>query len=295
MTRFEFQSAARPTAVHGRHRRRAFTLTELLVVISIIVLMLAMAVPMFSIFSGSRSIEGAQNTVSAMLQRARARAIGMQERRGVFFFEDQATKKAAMLLVKVDEPVSGPNSVANVIELDDPEEDMQLLPTGVGTAFVLGVNVTGYDVNAKTNYNLGVTKSDQVKATTYRNYGLIVFDGSGRIVSVGSYTTDVDSGKNDVKQRYPPNAKTQLIDRFNNSLYLPTQQHIGVASNGPQECSQAGLLLYDKPTFANLPPVTDSSGNVDPRVFSTAQSAWLDQNGVAVVVNRYNGTLVRGE
>src|SRR3954464_5655411 len=90
------------------HRGRAFTLTELLVVIGIIVLMLALAVPLFNVFSGSRSVEGGQNMVSAMLQRARARALAMQERRGIFFFEDQATRKTGMLLVKVDEPITEP-------------------------------------------------------------------------------------------------------------------------------------------------------------------------------------------
>src|SRR4051794_38989018 len=82
-----------PRSAAGGVVRRGFTLTELLVVIGVIVLMLAMAVPLFNVFSGSRSVEGGQNMVSAMLQRARARALAMQERRGIFFFEDQATRK----------------------------------------------------------------------------------------------------------------------------------------------------------------------------------------------------------
>src|SRR3954469_6080554 len=109
--------------------RRGFTLTELLVVIGVIVLMLAMAVPLFNVFSGSRSVEGGQNMVSAMLQRARARALAMQERRGVFFFEDQATRKTGMLLVKLDEPAAAATAGgvpgAYILELDEQDEEIQ--------------------------------------------------------------------------------------------------------------------------------------------------------------------------
>src|SRR5690242_9771399 len=68
--------------------RRAFTLTEILVVIGIIVLMLAIAVPALNFIRGSRSVDSAQNQISALLGRARSKAIGLQELTGVFFFKD---------------------------------------------------------------------------------------------------------------------------------------------------------------------------------------------------------------
>jgi prepilin-type N-terminal cleavage/methylation domain-containing protein len=269
------------TTTATRASRAGFTLTELLVVIGIIVLMIAMAVPLFNVFSGSRSIEGGQNMVSAMLQRARARALAMQERRGIFFFEDQATKKTGMLLVKIDEPVSAPNSAANVLELDENDEEIQYLPQGVGAAFVLGAQPAA-NGNATAN----------ATGTTYRPYGLIVFDGMGRIVTLGSYTTEAND-----PVRYPADAAagkpvgTNLMFHYLQNIYPQGALKIG-AQPPPvaiQEFSHNGLLLFDKHVLAEVQPVGDGL------TFSAQQSQWLDQNGVAVVVNRYNGTLIKGE
>jgi hypothetical protein len=59
------------------------------------------------------------------------------------------------------------------------------------------------------------------------------------------------------------------------------------------EPSQAAFVLYDRRNLADQPPQT-SSTLLDVQ-FSPEQLTWLDQNALAVVVNRYNGTLIRGE
>src|SRR5436305_737622 len=96
--RFQF-SAFESKAVNSRnatrcaaHRfRSAFTLTEILIVLGIIVLMLAIAVPALNIIRGNRSVDSAVNQVSALLGRARSEAIGLQITTGVMFFRDPRT------------------------------------------------------------------------------------------------------------------------------------------------------------------------------------------------------------
>src|SRR5947209_8451689 len=79
--------------------RSAFTLTELLVVIGIIVLMLAMALPAISFITGSKSIASATNVVQSVLGRARAEALNRRAPVGVCFYIDQATDRTMAALV----------------------------------------------------------------------------------------------------------------------------------------------------------------------------------------------------
>src|SRR4051812_45083372 len=94
------RGAARVLLPAARCMLPAFSLTELLIVIGIIVLALALAVPALNLISGAKSTEAAQNVVGAMLAQARNDAIGMQEYRGVFFYQDPLTKQVKAALVQ---------------------------------------------------------------------------------------------------------------------------------------------------------------------------------------------------
>jgi hypothetical protein len=198
-----------------------------------------------------------------------------------------------MLLVKLDEqgpvPLIPPPTYipgAYILELDEQDEEIQFLPTGVGAAFVLGANPTTGGVNANAT------------GTTYRPYGLVAFDGVGRIITVGNYTTE---GSDAI--RYPadattgkPAGMTKLKFNYAKNIYTALAESLGqyvgkaVPNSVPQEYSHAALLLFDKHVFAEVQPV-----GAEWRLLSTQQSQWLDQNGTALVVNRYNGTIIRGE
>ena len=219
--------------------RRAFTLTELLVVIGIIVLVLAFAVPMFNIMSGERSIEGGQNVLSAMLQRARSRAIAVQERRGVLFFEEPATGNHTAALVKL--VIIG--GTPNVVELDTDADDVQTLPKGVGTT--------------------GISLSMLLR---YQPYGLVVFDGLGR-TEIVNYTLKKDP------------AQLELTRRFSLS-----------GSGSVPVVSVNAIGLYDKAGFPK-----EDTASAQSLELSTNQIDWLDKNMTIVVMNRYNGTLIRAE
>src|SRR5262245_2188336 len=112
--------------------RKAFTLTEILIVIGIIVLVIALAVPALSVISGSRSIDGAENNISAMLGRARADALGLQKDTGVFFFVDPATERVTLVEVQaVDGPSPLPADAPEVYLDLVADRDWLALPKGV--------------------------------------------------------------------------------------------------------------------------------------------------------------------
>ena len=71
-----------------RRARSAFTLTEMLVILGVIIIILAIALPAFNAVQGSRSVEAGQNIVSASLGRARAEAIRRGVTCGAYFFVD---------------------------------------------------------------------------------------------------------------------------------------------------------------------------------------------------------------
>lgn len=278
MTELIVQSEGRDTPARRVSRRRgrdgAFTLTELLVVISIIVGMLAMAIPLYRVMSGSRSVEAGQNKMSAMLQRARARAIGMGDRRGVLFFKDQASGQMGMLLVKVVEPNTDTDSYT--VDLDEENTDLELLPPGVG-AVLCGPAATA-----------GKPK------LAYRRVGLIAFDAVGRLQQVFYKFRPTDP--NDERFEKP----TRLLAQYGDGDATKPVNRIGTDPlNYAPLPSGCAFLLYDAAPFANLdadpnhPEVDVSDVDTNPPV-ARPQRPWLDQNSTALVVNRYNGTLIRG-
>ncbi len=263
-----FQPAFHPRlAGHGQaerlhhnsnSRRSAFTLTEVLVIITVIVLVLAMAVPLFNVFSTTRSVDAAQNVISAALQRTRARAIGLQEYRGLFFFTDPANGNVSMMTVLYRDAidvVAGPPA-AIPIDIDYGSDEIEPLPTGVGIAF------------------LGRDTATPTPGLQLRPLGLIVFDPFGRVEMRDFAVRKGD----DLAIRSGLNNVTAAI---------------------PNQSSQLILFMYDKKVFAELDPTNDPAQT---QVFTSTQSTWINPptnavagGSTALVVNRYNGTLFRGE
>ena len=88
----------------AKNIRRAFTLIELLVVMSILVILLTIALPVFNYITAARSTESGVNMVAAMVSRARNLALNRPDDKliGVLFYTRAEDDRDAMQLVEVE-------------------------------------------------------------------------------------------------------------------------------------------------------------------------------------------------
>jgi len=324
-------SLLRPFAFSASPRassQRAFTLVEILIVIGIIVLMVGLAIPAFNAISGSRSVDSAANTISAFVGRARLEAIGLQETRGIFFFTDPVSRDTKVALVRSAGTIPVTLTENNVLLLDLTEgKDLLTLPSGVGVQFVddCSFNTStgarnddgflGFNQNYFVRGSVGATVIPAGSVPPAIQYGgVILFDAQGRQV-VQSYafkTRSVDGtgvfqptlmGRRfftvDNTEIEEKNARTQIIAVPD---IVPWQTQGATGSLTPPRAvrSQVGFVLFDKSTFeARGYKVTDPQLNSIPYQSDpddeTAEERWLDENATVYLINRYNGTLVKGE
>jgi prepilin-type N-terminal cleavage/methylation domain-containing protein len=301
-----------------------FTLTELLVVIGLIVLLVTLAIPAFSIITGGRSIDSAQNQISAILGRARADAVGLQQERGVFFYQEAAGGRVTAAIVRARPDASRENFPVSLDLL--PEREHLTLPNGVGVQTILNASLSG--MNRTSDGYLGHNNTVQgwptstgfynkpptsFNNTSVRYGGVIMFDANGRletkpylflVAEMKPVETSPGSGVFVLKQRWSEMGKL-LLGVDDNSPQQPSTAPQFISSSkagsGTLQSSQVGFILFDEPTFA-AQGLTDADPAVDSSLTAYAnggpeylEEGWIDGNGVPFLVNRYNGTLMRGE
>jgi len=275
--------------MHMRGLRRAFTLIELMVVLSIIIIIVAIAVPVWSTLSGNNSIATAQNQIASMLGNARADALYNRQMTGVFFFLDPTTGQTAMAEVQADlEPQTNPptpttgysysytpgnpastasplGAAANNNGPVTPLEMANYLPNGAATTangvqqYVFYRDVlllpSGVGVALSNNSN-PYNANPAPPIDRYLRCGVIMFDATGAITSI--------------PYGVPVLRQTPYVINVNNSF--PTNQNqlgkrLGLTSTSgdlvslttPSAAngylyplvSQAGLLLYDHSAYLN--------------------------------------------
>jgi prepilin-type N-terminal cleavage/methylation domain-containing protein len=280
-------------------RLRAFTLTEMIVVIAVIVVLIGISIPAVRSLTGNRNTGAAFNQLNAIVGQARQDAMALQTVHGVAFYLDPNTDRITALFVQsVTAPTSLPAGMSTVnspqVWLDTtPQREQVALPAGVGLQTI--ANPTVAPPNTGADRYLGFNPS----ANTCKYGGVILFDSNGRLttqtycllcdalfgggtISGGVYTPHTG-------QTGPvPNAATTDYGSF---FY-------------PQ--SQFGCVLFDRDAFLAQGYTTDGDDGFDSTVSlnygavgSTgtewAEEQWLDQNSTPVLVNRYNGTLIKGE
>lgn len=296
-------------------RHRGFSLVELLIVVGIIVLVIAMAVPAFNLLNGTRSVDAAENLLGVMLARARTEAIGVQQTRGVMFYIDPVTQRVHVALVRQVDPPGLPQNPApadgafKIYDVDVyldlvSEGDAVPLPQGIGVQVVDDAVLAGTLPNlvrqddAYIGYNR--RHGDGVLLPTSPAYGgVVLFDSRGQLVS-RSYAFRCRSNHAAVPYftpmgilLYQPDIAALIVRPYDIVPVLDVNR-------GTQR-SAVGLIVYDSEQFSG----NDDNKLDDPQVDTTlgtyastpepAEEAWLDQFGTSLLVNRYNGTLVKGE
>jgi hypothetical protein len=151
-----------------------------------------------------------------------------------------------------------------------PNTDLVPLPSGIGV---------------QTICNCSVSSSQQRTSDGYLNFGVILFDGYGRMVSqnygVSQYSRLITTSGMPAGSDYPvPGQNVVTNDQF------------GVAS-------QFGLVVFQREAFVSQGfPTNDAAYSPQTVQYTSAsqlEENWLDQNATPLLINRYTGTLIKGE
>lgn len=299
-------------------QRSGFTLTEMLVVCGLIVLIILLALPAFRAITGGRSMEAAGNQISALLGRARAEAIGLQEVAGVMFFVNPRNDRITAALVREVQPQAAGSPTAKLIYLDRiPDRDFIAIPMGVDLQVL---DESGISATRTDNGYIGYNAANNLADATHIG-GVILFDGDGRIISRqwALVTWQAPPGQ----ARYPTGMGRLIFDlKQNNPLPDATltskpqfmRPGAPVAGGGvPTTDAHANAYMKSSLAFTLLDsemftgaggdrPDYEASftgsytGMAGGRTMTEqAEETWIDQNALPFLVNRYNGTLTRGE
>ena len=81
--------------------KRGFTLIEMITVLTIIIIVLAIAIPIWDALMNGTNLSAAQNQISAFISNARTDAIYNRQTIGVFFYVNSKTQQTGMAEVQV--------------------------------------------------------------------------------------------------------------------------------------------------------------------------------------------------
>ena len=291
--------------------RRGFTLIEMIVVISIIVLAMTLAIPAIRSLTGSRSTEAAENTISSLISYARTEAISLQRTEGLLFYIDTGTDRVNAVLI-AETPRQGafgdPRGDPALVKYFDivPDHDPFPLPAGIriwtmkdttpgNGNFALQDMVSNYRYLGFNNLNGSQKLQDPAAGNppfVCIPGGVILFNAAGRLVSIpyGFRYINVATGQFTGLGALCFGANGNVGNV--NDWPMPA----GSGSNPADLFSQIGLVIFDREIFLNQ---TGQNGTQfgewnNPAIQPDVDTS-LDLNTTPIFVNRYSGNLMRAE
>jgi type II secretory pathway pseudopilin PulG len=268
-----------------------FTVAEMLVVLGIMTLILAMAMPAYNLLSGNRSIESAQNQIGGVLNTARLEAIASQRITGIMFFQGAGSERVLIARVYATPPQPSDATYNTVDVFLDvfPDQDYVSLPPGVGCQVLDNASISG---NQRTSDGyIGLNSYPAVFGVSPAPVGgVILFDGRGQLISL----------RYGLRTRYAWGSSNYTWTGMGKLLYPGEDYSVNNPHSdlgNPVLSSQFGAVLYNLEQFKNAggtagdPQWTNATYGSEER----AEEIWLDRNSVPLLVNRYNGTLIKGE
>ncbi|HVX86524.1 MAG TPA: prepilin-type N-terminal cleavage/methylation domain-containing protein [Phycisphaerae bacterium] len=211
-------------------RGRAFTLIEVLVVISIIVILLAVSIPTIKALTKGNGEKQAVNLITTLLANARATAISTHKASGVVFYEYPAPATGN---------ASGTNSYAQLITQSgiDAANKVRYFVRVPGTGpqqLPPNIEVATLDYGSNLFKRQGQLSSDV--GGTCR---VILFDSNGQMVQYNALATD------------PALSGDQVAQAWN----------IAGASSSAGGTSSPGFLVYDALAFKTSHDASSSNDN----------------------------------
>ncbi len=311
--------------ISARKHPGGFTLTEVLIVIGLIVLILAMAVPAFNFITGTRSIEAARNKVAAMIGRARSEAISRNAQVGVVFFRDPKVNAVGMQLVIVaTSDLSGPeayqawSAFANykTASGDQAADRVYALVYDAADGVAGGKYVvTRFDalvdnINVPPVYGGNTTWAQVVPGTAS------TLDGGIEYLPTGVGCQLVNDPKGAPANSTDKYVQTGMIVFDEQGKFIETSFTITPLSAAGQQLqlggnltgtSQLGLMLYDQEQLAGQSSYTPGDyvyfvPTLQPAPSAYAGAAneqgeeeWITTNALHLLVDRYTGDLIKVE